>query len=84
MRWCAAWSSRRDDHGSERYFARVAPQVEMILADPAGSILADYVKTGRIGTAGSWLVEGIGEDLFPPSLICRASKKRTPLATAKR
>ena len=40
--------------------------MEFVLADPAGSILADYVKTGKIGTAGSWAVEGIGEDFIPP------------------
>jgi cystathionine beta-synthase len=52
--------------GLSRYFADVAPHVEIVLADPAGSILADYVATGRIGNAGSWLVEGIGEDFVPP------------------
>jgi cystathionine beta-synthase len=51
--------------GLSRYFARVAPAVEMVLADPAGSVLADYVKTGKLGQAGSWLVEGIGEDFLP-------------------
>jgi cystathionine beta-synthase len=52
--------------GLSRYFARVAPHVEMVLADPAGSVLAGYVQTGRIGAAGSWVVEGIGEDFIPP------------------
>jgi len=52
--------------GLSRFFARVAPHVEMVLADPAGSVLADYVATGRVGEAGSWLVEGIGEDFVPP------------------
>jgi cystathionine beta-synthase len=51
--------------GLSRYFARVAPGVEMVLADPAGSVLAEYVKTGKMGPAGSWLVEGIGEDFLP-------------------
>jgi cystathionine beta-synthase len=51
--------------GLSRFFGRVAPQVEMVLADPAGSVLAGYVKTGQIGEAGSWLVEGIGEDFIP-------------------
>jgi cystathionine beta-synthase len=37
----------------------------MILADPNGSILAEKVKTGRLNQAGSWLVEGIGEDFVP-------------------
>jgi len=51
--------------GLSRYFARTAPEVEIVLADPAGSILAEYVKTGQVGQAGSWLVEGIGEDFVP-------------------
>jgi cystathionine beta-synthase len=38
----------------------------MVLADPAGSVLADYIKSGHIGEAGSWAVEGIGEDFLPP------------------
>jgi cystathionine beta-synthase len=52
--------------GLSRYFAKVAPHVEIVLADPVGSVLAEYVETGRMGTAGSWLVEGIGEDFLPP------------------
>jgi len=52
--------------GLSRYFGRTAPNVQMVLADPAGSILADYIHTGVVGEAGSWLVEGIGEDFLPP------------------
>lgn len=52
--------------GLGRFFARVSPSTEMVLADPQGSILADYVNTGHLGEAGSWLVEGIGEDFVPP------------------
>ena len=53
--------------GLSRYFAEVAPEVEMVLADPVGSVLAEYVETGRIrDEVGSWLVEGIGEDFVPP------------------
>jgi cystathionine beta-synthase len=51
--------------GLSRFFARAIPGCEMVLADPEGSILAGYVETGRIGKAGSWLVEGIGEDFVP-------------------
>jgi cystathionine beta-synthase len=57
--------------GIGRYFKRVAPHVEMVLADPEGSVLADYLKTGTLKQAGSWLVEGIGEDFVPP--ICDLS-----------
>ena len=52
--------------GLSQYFRQTAPAVEFVLADPVGSILADYVKHGTIGTAGSWAVEGIGEDFVPP------------------
>ncbi len=51
--------------GLSRFFAATAPNVEIVLADPVGSVLAEYVRTKKIGTAGSWLVEGIGEDFIP-------------------
>jgi len=52
--------------GLSNYFSKQAPNVEMILADPAGSILAHYVDTGEVlSEAGSWIVEGIGEDFIP-------------------
>jgi cystathionine beta-synthase len=51
--------------GLGRYFSTVAPQVEMVLADPKGSVLAPYVNDGIMIEAGSWLVEGIGEDFIP-------------------
>jgi cystathionine beta-synthase len=52
--------------GLSRYFARVAPRVEIVLADPVGSVLADYVRTGKVGHGErSWLVEGIGGDSVP-------------------
>ncbi|MEA3411494.1 MAG: pyridoxal-phosphate dependent enzyme [Pseudomonadota bacterium] len=57
--------------GLGRYFRRVAPAVEMVLADPEGSILAGVVNTGRTEEPGSWLVEGIGEDFVPA--ICDLS-----------
>jgi cystathionine beta-synthase len=60
--------------GFSRYFAKVGPNVELVLADPKGSILADYVATGKVGSAGSWLVEGVGEDFVPS--ICDLSRVR--------
>jgi cystathionine beta-synthase len=58
--------------GFSRFFERVSPKTEIVLADPAGSILADQVITGKPGKLGSWLVEGIGEDFVPP--ICDLSR----------
>ncbi len=52
--------------GLSRYFAKAAPDLELVLADPEGSILADYIATGHVREdAGGWLVEGIGEDFLP-------------------
>ena len=51
--------------GLGRYFRKVSPMTEMILADPKGSILAPLVNEGITIEAGSWLVEGIGEDFVP-------------------
>ena len=52
--------------GLSRCFAENAPDVELILADPEGSILAEFATRGTTeGPAGSWLVEGIGEDFLP-------------------
>ncbi len=52
--------------GLSRYFAEASPKTEMVLADPVGSILANYVDTGEVSEdVGSWLVEGIGEDFIP-------------------
>ena len=51
--------------GIGHYMRKVAPHVEMVLADPKGSVLADYIKTGVLGEKGAWLVEGIGEDFIP-------------------
>lgn len=53
--------------GLGRYFRSVKPTVEMILADPEGSVLAGLVKDGKMGELGSWVVEGIGEDFLPPN-----------------
>ncbi|CAN5473007.1 pyridoxal-phosphate dependent enzyme [soil metagenome] len=51
--------------GLGRFFKKVHPKLEMILADPTGSILYEWVKTGKLEKAGSWAVEGIGEDFIP-------------------
>ena len=51
--------------GLSRYFRRVQPDLAFVLADPAGSVVAEYTRTGVVGEAGSWAVEGIGEDFIP-------------------
>ncbi len=51
--------------GLSRYFARVRPEVDFVLADPEGSTLAGYVNTGAPGACGSYAVEGIGGGEVP-------------------
>ena len=61
--------------GMGRVFQRVAPNLEMVLADPKGSILNEIVNTGTHGEPGSWLVEGIGGDYVPANLDIKVAKK---------
>lgn len=62
--------------GLGRFFRKVSPATQMVLADPVGSVLTRYVETGELGQAGSWAVEGVGEDFIPPvadmSLVSKA------------
>ncbi|QIK80434.1 pyridoxal-phosphate dependent enzyme [Lysobacter sp. HDW10] len=52
--------------GLSRCLAKQSPHTDMILADPVGSILTQYINEGTLSTkSGSWLVEGIGEDFLP-------------------
>ncbi len=66
--------------GVGRYMRCASPKTEMVLADPAGSVLAPYVETGAMGQAGSWAVEGIGEDFVPPNCDLSLVKKAYSIA----
>jgi cystathionine beta-synthase len=53
--------------GLSRCFAAKSPHTELILADPVGSILEEYINRGTVSEkSASWMVEGIGEDFLPP------------------
>ncbi len=70
--------------GLSRYFAQVSPDTEMVLADPIGSILDHYIKTGEVlQEAGSWLVEGMGEDFIPPVADLSRVKKSYSISDAE-
>lgn len=52
--------------GLTHFFKNVSDRTSFVLADPEGSILADYINKGIVRKdSGSWLVEGIGEDFIP-------------------
>jgi cysteine synthase len=54
--------------GVGRRLKRVLPKVRIVLADPLGSALADWVETGTLGPDGSYAVEGIGGSEAPENL----------------
>lgn len=50
--------------GIGRYFRHVAPQVKIVLADPAGSVFAKVVQ-GKAAISQPWSIEGVGHDYVP-------------------
>lgn len=54
--------------GVGRRLKAALPRVRIILADPIGSGLADWVETGQIGPDGAYAVEGIGGSEAPANL----------------
>ena len=51
--------------GVGRYLRSKNPGIKLILADPKESILNPLVNEGKEVEAGSWLIEGMGEDFVP-------------------
>jgi cystathionine beta-synthase len=54
--------------GVGRFLKEKNSQIKVIGIDPIGSLYYEYVKTGKIGKAHSYVVEGIGEDVFPSTM----------------
>lgn len=54
--------------GVGRRLKAALPGVRVVLADPVGSALADWVETGVLGADGAYAVEGIGASEAPENL----------------
>ncbi|MGH9572550.1 MAG: cystathionine beta-synthase [Candidatus Acidiferrales bacterium] len=54
--------------GVGRYLKEQNSNVKIIGVDPQGSLFYEYFKTGNIGKAHTYVVEGIGEDILPTTL----------------
>ncbi len=54
--------------GAGRYLKERNPEVRVIVADPEGSIFAEYHRTGVAGQGQPYKVEGIGNDKIPDTL----------------
>ena len=60
--------------GTGRYLKKMNPKVQVVGADPVGSILKHYKETGEMTEAHTYKIEGVGEDFIPP--ICDLSMCR--------
>jgi len=50
--------------GAGKYLKEKNPKVQNVGVDPIGSVYAGYFKTGKLGEAHVYKVEGIGEDML--------------------
>jgi len=51
--------------GIGTYLKEKNPAIKVVGVDCEGSIIAEYKKTGKLGVAQSYVLEGIGEDFIP-------------------
>jgi cystathionine beta-synthase len=54
--------------GVGRYLKEKNPNIKVIGVDPIGSLYYEFFKTGKVGRAATYVVEGIGEDIFPSTM----------------
>jgi cystathionine beta-synthase len=54
--------------GVGRFLKEKNPAVKIIGVDPIGSLYYEFAKTGKVGKAHTYVVEGIGEDIFPGTM----------------
>ena len=54
--------------GVGRYLKSQNPNIKIIGVDPVGSLFHEFFHTKRVGDAHPYVVEGIGEDIFPKNV----------------
>jgi cystathionine beta-synthase len=54
--------------GAGKFLKEKNPAVKIVGVDPVGSLYYEFVKTGKVGKAKTYVVEGIGEDIFPATM----------------
>ena len=54
--------------GVAKYLKEQNPKVKIIGADPIGSLYYDKIVNKKLGIAKPYVVEGIGEDIFPGTM----------------
>jgi len=54
--------------GCGKYLKEKMPDVKIVAVDIKGSILEPFFRTGKVVEAHGYVLEGIGEDIFPDNL----------------
>ena len=54
--------------GVAKFLKEKNPKVKAVGVDPIGSLYYEFFKTGKVGKASTYVVEGIGEDIFPSTM----------------
>lgn len=54
--------------GVGRFLKERNPDIQIVGCDPVGSLYYEYFKTGKLGVANTYKVEGVGEDLIPGTM----------------
>lgn len=54
--------------GTGKFLKEKDPSIQVVGADPVGSLYYEYFKTGQLGAAHTYKVEGIGEDFLPSTM----------------
>ncbi len=66
--------------GTGRYLKERNPEIRVVGADPVGSLYDEYFRTGQVGEARTYKVEGIGEDFIPSTIDFRVVDEVIPVS----
>lgn len=69
--------------GIGKFLREKNPGVKLVLADPMGSMLHPLVNEGKHVQAGTWLVEGMGEDFVPDICDIDLADEAVPVTDAE-
>ena len=54
--------------GVGKFLKEKNPKIKIVGIDPIGSLYYEFFKTKKVGKAHTYLIEGIGEDIFPTTM----------------
>ncbi|ABX06354.1 cystathionine beta-synthase [Herpetosiphon sp.] len=54
--------------GTAKFLKEQNPNIQVVGIDPVGSLYTEYFRTGQLGPAFGYKVEGVGEDFLPTTM----------------